>query len=97
MAKKKIDVDEMVADVVKAKKKKPANWVDKLDGDAKEFMFKLRKKEEETGITIGSAVVIQKLKEHFGVFVSDTQVRRFLSGVTHAEEDYQKESSPSNR
>jgi len=92
MSKKKINVDDMVEDILKAKSKRPKNWVDRLEGDAKEFMFKLRKKAVD-GIAVNSIKVSEKLEQHFEVRVSDNQVRRFLRGELHAEEDFKEESS----
>jgi hypothetical protein len=90
MKKKKINVDELVDLVAKAKRKRPKNWIDFLDDDAKEFMFKLRSK-KNSGVPISPTRVVEKLEEHFGVRASDIQVRRFLSGALHAEEDFEEE------
>ncbi len=92
MTKKKIDIDDLIDTIVSAKKKRPLNWIDRLDTEAKEFVFKLRTKFEE-GVTISPARVVEKLEEHFGVQVSGIQVRRFLSGELHAEENFEEESS----
>jgi len=96
MTKAKIDVDDMVQDILKSKRVRPKNWIDGLDTDGREFVFKLRAKKEQ-GSDVSSARVTSKLKEHFGVIVSDSQVRRFLRGELYAEEDFKEESSSSNR
>ncbi len=62
MTNKKIDVDEMIDDVLKVKKKRPKNFIDRLDADGKEFMFKLKGKYKE-GAVISPAAIIEKLKE----------------------------------
>ena len=95
MSKNKIDANEIIDDVIKSKRKRPLNWVDRLDKDSKEFMYQL-KRISDTEVIISPVRVAEKLKEHFGVSVSDNQVRRFLSGELHAEENFDKKES-SNR
>jgi len=95
MVKNKIDVNEIIEDVIKSKRKRPLNWVDRLDIEPKKFMYRL-KDISETEVIISPVRVTEKLKEHFGVSVSDNQVRRFLSGEIHAEENFEKKES-SNR
>ena len=97
MTKKKIDVDELVDEVVKApRRKRLRNWVDNLEPDAKEFLFKVRQKKEE-GVNISPMRAAEKLKEHFGVKASNTQVARFLSGEINAQEDFEEASGRAGR
>lgn len=86
MSAAKKSVDDLIDETLNTKKKKPKNWVDRLSGEPKEFLLKLRER-ADNGMVVSATVVSEKLRDHFNVEVSSTQVRRFLKGEVNVSED----------
>lgn len=77
--------EEIVDEVIKTPRRRLLNWIDKLEPSARDFVNRLKEKQKE-GVYISATRTKEKLEEHFGVYVSTSQVRRFLIGELNAEE-----------